>query len=48
MWDLIKIWTGLTIGQLDAAEGKVDDGWVLLLDKVVLCETLDVQDEVRR
>lgn len=37
----------LTVGKLNAAQGEVDNGRVLLLDKVVLREPLDVQDEVR-
>lgn len=37
-----------TGGHVYAAEGKVDDGGVLLLNKVVLREALRVEDEIRR
>lgn len=38
----------LTVGKLHSSERKVDDSRVLLLNKIVLRETLDMEYEVRR
>ena len=38
----------LTVSELHAAQREIDDGWILLFDKVVLCESFDMKDEIWR
>jgi hypothetical protein len=46
--DTTALKTGLTVGKLDSTKGEVDHCGISFFDEVVLCEPLDVQNEVRR
>lgn len=39
---------GLTIFEIKAAQGEVDNCGVLLFNEYILCEPLEVEDDIRR